>query len=94
MASRRYIEYKGGFKYQLHKSYVDHISIRPEADVSTRYVSLSVTGKLRIRYGYAWDGPSGPTWDTLNSMRGSLVHDVLYQLMRLELLDRKWKKIH
>ena len=36
--------------------------------------------------GYAWDGPSGPTIDTKNFMRGSLVHDGLYQLMREGLL--------
>jgi hypothetical protein len=29
-----------------------------------------------------WDGPSGPTIDSLTFMRGSLVHDALYQLMR------------
>ena len=35
-----------------------------------------------IRKGYCWDGPSGPTVDTENFMRGSLIHDALYQLMR------------
>ncbi|MCP4706191.1 MAG: DUF1353 domain-containing protein, partial [candidate division Zixibacteria bacterium] len=46
-------------------------------------------GKLIISKGYVWDGPSGPTIDTLNFMRGSLVHDALYQLMREKLLDYK-----
>ena len=32
--------------------------------------------------GYAWDGPSGPTFDTPAFMRGSLIHDALYQLIR------------
>jgi hypothetical protein len=31
--------------------------------------------------GYAWDGASGPTYDSKSSMRASLVHDALYQLM-------------
>lgn len=35
------------------------------------------------------DGPSGPTFDTLTFMRGSLVHDALYQLMREGGLDRQ-----
>lgn len=35
-----------------------------------------------IKSGYAWDGPSGPTLDTKNFMRGSLVHDALSRLMR------------
>jgi hypothetical protein len=36
---------------------------------------------LIIRRGYAWDGASGPTWDTLEAKRASLVHDVLYQMI-------------
>lgn len=86
------IHYKAGYKYQLHDTYTILTTIRPEAPIKTRYLSLSMEGELRIRYGYCWDGPSGPTWDTLSSMRGSLVHDALYQLMRMEFLDHKWKK--
>ena len=91
MAKIKYIKYKAGFKYQLYEGYKDHISIRPNVDIVTRYILLSVNGELEIRYGYAWDGASGPTIDTLSSMRGSLVHDALYQLMRVDLLERKWK---
>ena len=47
----------------------------------TSYIYLS-KGYLTINKYYAWDGPSGPTWDSENFMRGSLVHDALYQLMR------------
>ena len=91
MPKRKYIKYKEGYKYQLYEVYKDHISIRPEVDIVTRYILLSVVGELEIRYGYAWDGASGPTIDTLNSMRGSLIHDALYQLMRMGLLEHKWK---
>lgn len=91
MPNRKHIHYKEGFKYQLHETYKDQLSIRPETDIVTRYVSLSVNGNLEIKYSYAWDGASGPTIDTASSMRGSLVHDALYQLMRMGLLDRKWK---
>lgn len=38
---------------------------------------------LRIREGYAWDGASGPSVDTDGTMRAALVHDALYQAMRL-----------
>jgi hypothetical protein len=82
------VKYKAGYKYQLKEVYVVQISIRPRADIRTPYVSLSTAGVLEIKEGYAWDGPSGPTVDTLTFMRGSLVHDALYQLMRDGHLDR------
>jgi hypothetical protein len=42
-----------------------------------------------LKKSCAWDGPSGPTIDTKGFMRGSLVHDGLYQLMRDGLLDHE-----
>lgn len=55
------------------------------------FITLSTSGLLTISKGYAWDGPSGPTIDTKTFMKGSpppppLVHDALYQLMRMKLL--------
>ena len=78
------ITYRRGYKYQLHDEYTDSIPIYPAVSASCRggYITLSTQGKITIKKGYAWDGPSGPTIDTLNFMRGSLVHDALYQLMR------------
>ena len=81
------IAYRGGYKYQLQEGYSLEISIRPTAAVGNDYITLDPQGALRIAKGYAWDGPSGPTLDTANFMRGSLVHDALYQLMREGLLD-------
>ena len=83
----RSIAYRGGYKYQLQEGYSLEISIRPAAAVGNDYIALDPQGALRIAKGYAWDGPSGPTLDTANFMRGSLVHDALYQLMREGLLD-------
>ena len=75
------------YKYQLMKNYHIEIEVRPATPVETPYLSLSGAGQLIVKKGYAWDGPSGPTIDTFTFMRGSLVHDALYQLMRLALLD-------
>ena len=75
------------YKYQLMDDYVIQIDIRPERDIDFIFVSLSSGGLLTIRKAYAWDGPSGPSIDTKNFMRGSLVHDALYQLMRLSALN-------
>jgi hypothetical protein len=94
------IHYKAGYKYQLQQDYV-HQFLTPfplpqGALICTEYseflASYAVL-RLRIRKGYAWDGPSGPTIDTKNFMRGSLVHDTLYELIRLEFLDKNLYRI-
>lgn len=82
------IRYKEGYKYQIVDASVTDISIKPEQDIQSDYIDLTSEGELTIKKGYAWDGPSGPTVDTLNFMRGSLVHDALYQLMREKHLEK------
>jgi len=49
------------------------------------------TGIIFARYG--WDGCSGPTWDDKTNMRGGLIHDFFYQLMRLGLLPQSCRCI-
>jgi hypothetical protein len=84
------IAYKKGYKYQLVEDYVVSIPIKPDAEILSisDFVTLTSAGLLTIKRGYAWDGPSGPTFDTRSFMRGSLVHDALYQLMREGCLDK------
>lgn len=43
--------------------------------------------ELFVNPGYCWDGPSGPTFDTADNLRASLVHDVMYQCIRIGVLD-------
>ena len=85
------MKYREGFKYQLAESYETRIAVYPGGWIETDYIRLSPNGDLIIKAGYAWDGPSGPTIDTKSAMRGSLIHDALYQLMREELLDKEWR---
>ena len=86
-------KYKTGYKYQLVEDFEDKVSITPFEDVEDDFIRLTADGKILIKKGYAWDGPSGPTVDTKNFMRGSLVHDALYQLMRKERIDGEvWRE--
>ena len=85
----RAITYRGGYKYQLREPYMIPIEIKPATPVGNDYLRLDCDGNLTVSKGYAWDGPSGPTLDTLSFMRGSLVHDALYQLMREGLIDHE-----
>lgn len=81
------IHYKQGYKYQLTEPYSLQIPIFPDEHIVTKRITLSVSGDLTILDGYCWDGPSGPTVDTKSAMRGSLVHDALYQLLRQDHLS-------
>ena len=83
----RCITYKKGYKYQLVEAYSVKTGITIDHDIDTDYVAMAMDGTITVKKGYAWDGPSGPTIDTPDFMRGSLVHDALYQLMRLGELD-------
>ena len=78
------------YKYQLMEDHVIQTDIKPPDDVEVPdFIVLTTAGELTIRKTYAWDGASGPMPDIKSIMRGSLVHDALYQLMREKLLDYK-----
>lgn len=78
------IEYKirRKFKYNLHADVEYSTNMEIDSSKDLGYLAIDTAGNLSIRKGYSWDGPSGPTIDTKNFMRGSLIHDALYQLMR------------
>ena len=82
------MKYKRGYKYQLAETFKVTIPITGET-IKQGFIRLTTTGILTLDKGYAWDGPSGPAIDTKNFMRGSLVHDALYQLMRMGRLKAK-----
>ena len=75
------IRYREGYKYQLVDPYWIQTDIMGKEYKVDGYIRLSEDGILYIYRGYAWDGASGPTYDSKSSMRASLVHDALYQLM-------------
>jgi len=87
--AKSYIRFRSGYKYQLASDYTLSIGITPEIDLATQFIKLDTQGVLTVFNGYAWDGPSGPVMDTRENLRASLVHDALYQLMRLQLLSAK-----
>ena len=77
------------YKYTLFSDYEHCTTICPSYPIVTRFIDLDMSGVLTIKRNYAWDGASGPVFDTRRIMRGSLVHDALYQLMREEHLPQK-----
>lgn len=86
------MKYKQGYKYQLYKNEVFQTYIKPKMMIKTEYITLTPQGLLIIEKGYAWDGPSGPTFDTKSFMRGSLAHDAFYQMLREGHLPQAWRR--
>jgi hypothetical protein len=82
----------GSKKYVLTEVYEDTIPFNPPDTVHANYCTLDDDGYIIIDEGYEWDGASGPTIDTDDTMDGSLVHDILYQMMREGRLSRKYRK--
>ena len=87
----KYIKYSRCYKYKLtaSESYElgeDWNSIT----VNSQYATLH-KGILVVARNYAWDGASWPAIDTKTFMRGSLIHDALYQLIREGHLTSTWK---
>lgn len=83
--------YTDGYKYQIRTQ----LRFRLPADfapysVDTAFISLS-SCILTIKPGYAYDGASGWTIDTKNSMRPAAFHDACYALMREGYLPRSMK---
>ena len=84
------IKYKQrrNYKYNLHSELVYDTGLSVKAPVANSFLEISASGRLVIKPGYAWDGPSSPAIDSKNFMQGSLIHDALYQLMREEVLPQ------
>lgn len=82
------------FRYKLAETY-EHaapIAIRPPTDVDHPFMSLTTAGMLTVQSDYAWDGASGPVADSPAIMRASLLHDVLYQMIREGLVPRHFDR--
>ncbi len=87
-----YYKKRSKYKYNLHKDYDFKADIVVDAECDLGLIKITSDGHLTLRKRYAWDGPSGPTIDTANFMRGSLVHDALYQLMREQKINQNQRK--
>jgi|WetSurMetagenome_2_1015567.scaffolds.fasta_scaffold00567_10 hypothetical protein len=78
-----------GFKYATTKEHIFETGITGFT-IDEEYFSLDTTGKLIIKCGYSWNGANCfPDLESI--MRGSLVHDCGYQLIRMGLLPPNYK---
>jgi len=76
------------YKYQLLRDYVHSDCSIYGYTFKSPFIEMTNRGELKVSAGYAWDGLSGGI-DTRTSMRGSLVHDALYQCLRMKMLPQE-----
>jgi hypothetical protein len=50
--------------------------------IDTEYIHVDKQGRVTVKIGFMWNGADGPTFDTPDSIPGSLGHDIGYWLMR------------
>lgn len=88
------LKYKDGYKYQL----VEEFNLNLQGFFDDDFFSLVLGDYIRIynsilfvAKGYAWDGGTGAV-DTKLLMIPTLVHDVLYQLMRNDKLPQTYRE--
>ena len=80
----RRVNWKYVLEVAVHLALPGNISTKTHSYIGPH---LSIVGTiLSIKAGYAWDGASGPTVDTEATMYPALVHDALYQLIRLGII--------
>jgi hypothetical protein len=81
-----------GYKYTLAKDYSVPLYGFHGVSFAATHFSVEEDGVLTVKAGYAWDGASGPTWDTRDTLTPTLVHDALYQAIRTGMLpeDRRF----
>ena len=81
------------YKYQLVEEYMVKTAIKMKDQDGGMFCYLRpvATGSMLVmKQGYSWDGTSGPTVDTENTMRAGLVHDSLYQLLREGVIGQEY----
>lgn len=84
------IQYKKGYKYQLHNDYKFKVSIPISREYRSDFLDCDVAGNICVKKGYAWDGATCAI-DTDTFMRGAMIHDVLYQLIREGSINQKYR---
>ena len=86
------VRYRDGYRFQLAEPFQAQTGILV-ACPGNQFVGLAADGTLTLAAGYAWDGASGPIKQDATVIRGSLVHDGLYQLMRENELPASFRGI-
>ena len=78
---------RGKYKYEVTRSWEYRLPDYTYGDYTHNYFCIA-DGVLHVYPSYQWDGASGPTIDTKNTIAASLVHDCLYQIVEVSHLAK------
>lgn len=84
------------YKKQVTREYHFYVSF-PVPVHKSQFIVVQADGRITVVPPYMWDGASGPTIDDRATVKPALEHDVLYQLIRTNVLspgDRKHADKH
>jgi len=70
------------YKYRVTKSFVTPTRIKGY-EIDHKFFKLLPGGSLLVKRGYCADACSGPTLDDDTNMQAGVIHDSLYQMLRL-----------
>lgn len=90
--TKGFICYAAGYKYQLRQDAVAESGLVLQSAVLHEYFTISESGLIMVKRGYAWDGASSVAIDTPGTIYASVFHDAGYQAIRLGLLDPVWRE--
>lgn len=62
------------------------LPVKPGYKGEAGFITFDAAGRVTVKPGYVWDGASGPTIDTSDTVCAALGHDVMYELMGCGLL--------
>lgn len=69
-----------------------HVCAEGEGGQHAGTITLEPSGRLTLSKGWRCDGPSGPTFDTEDFMRGAFAHDALYRLIEIGQLGEEHRQ--
>lgn len=85
------IKYWDGYDAQLAEAYTCQTGVFPPEDIDRPFYSITKTGLVTAKFGYAWDFATGAI-DTDDIKRASLIHDILYQAIGEGYLPRVFRE--
>lgn len=93
MTDHQYIYYWNiGNAKQLAQPFVFKLPLAPGYAGRGDFISFTADGWVTCEKGFTWNGASGPTLDTLDTVCASCGHDAMYQLIEQLLLPYKGYK--